>query len=197
MVLKRQTVWLLTMLSLIVVLSAYYLTMPNMQDQEALGEEEEPGNDLEMNMDDIDEEDVTFIEIEEVEDVLAEGDFFSDASSVNEMFDTIRLRRADSRARLMTEFMEVFHSDGAASEVQLEALDRREALETLGQKEENLEELLRAKGYDDALVIAEENMVQIYVKADELTNVETVEILNLSRDHLGIEEIRVGYQSEN
>ncbi|UTR09467.1 SpoIIIAH-like family protein [Evansella sp. LMS18] len=198
MVLKRQTVWLLTMLSLIVVLSVYYISMENMQPEEAMtGLHEEA--DSEGNSDSAGEfgpvdEDVTFIELEEVEDVLGESSLLT-GMAAEEVFNTIRLQRMDARERLSEEYVNVFLSDESDTEVQVQALDKYEELRTLSQKEEMLETLIRSKGYDDALVIVEENDVKIYVKADDLSKSEAAELNKMAYEQLGDKNVRVGFQS--
>ncbi|MDI4688552.1 hypothetical protein MKZ46_21545, partial [Pseudoalteromonas shioyasakiensis] len=43
--LKKQTVWLLTMFSLVVVLSVYYVTSPQLTEQVAFEQKEEANNE--------------------------------------------------------------------------------------------------------------------------------------------------------
>ncbi|MBU9712207.1 SpoIIIAH-like family protein [Evansella tamaricis] len=199
MVLKRQTVWLLTMLSLIVVLSVYYISMDRIDNQHALDgemeETEEQQGDLEELEDWFDSEDVTFIELDDVEDVLGDGSLTQ--LSVDEMFTQIRLQRQDSRGRMREGIVDVIASSESNPELQSQAFDQYSVLETLAQKEEMIETVLRSKGYEDALVIADESDVKIYVKADELSREQTVEIMSLAYDHLGDRRVRVGFQPGN
>ncbi|SDY56348.1 stage III sporulation protein AH [Evansella caseinilytica] len=204
MVLKRQTVWLLTMLSLIIVLSVYYISMDRM-DKQAMEEEAEghhgetadTGEDQEnQNLNLFDDDELTYIEIEEIDDIDDFSSLYSGVDSVSEMFDVIRLQRQDSRSKMREDYRAVIESVEATAEIKSEAFDKHENLYTLQQKEESLETLIKSKGYEDALVIAEDDTLKVYVKADELTKEETVEIMMLSYDHLGIEDIRVGFQSD-
>ena len=198
MVLKRQTVWLLTMLSLIVVLSVYYISMDG-QPQQAItdGEESDPEDNItgegDSNDDWLTDEELTFIELGEVEDVLGKGSVLSQISA-DEVFNTIRLQRLDARERLSEDYVNVFLSNDTATEVQIKALDKYEELRTMAQKEEMLETLIRSKGYEDALVIVEDD-VKIYVKADDLSKSQVVEIMTLSYEQLGDKAIRVGFQA--
>lgn len=196
MVLKRQTVWLLTMLSLIIVLSVYYISMDRMQDHQAfLPEDEQESEDegLEINSED---GDITLIELQEVEEVLGEGSFFS-GLSVHEMFSQIRLQRTDTQGRLRDDLMSVVASAEASPEAQVRALEQVENMYAMQQKEEMVENLLRSEGYEDALVIADEFEVKIYVKADELSKEEADKIMGIAHEHLGVATIRVGFQSNN
>ncbi|WP_096434711.1 SpoIIIAH-like family protein [Alteribacter populi] len=204
MVLKRQTVWLLTMLSLIIVLSVYYININN-QDFASLPEDLEDGEEVSSveteEDDEVDleeqlqnDENVTFIEIENAEDMMAESSEFGNINT-DEMFDTIRLQRQDARGKIREDYAEVVASADASADVQSEAYDGMESLHTMAQKEEMLETLIKAKGYEDALVITEEDQVRVYVKAEELSKEEAVQINNMAFEELGVTNIRVGYQS--
>ncbi|QKS70958.1 SpoIIIAH-like family protein [Paenalkalicoccus suaedae] len=170
MAMKRQTIWLFTMLSLAVVLSVYYLTGEQASfKQSALQEVEELEN----------------IQEEPTEEVFSPTE--------NDMFQSIRLQRQDTRGRLHDEFVSVIGEPETDSEAQVEALDKMEALQELSQKELTLETLLISKGYEDALVMTNDSQVNVYVKTDMLSKEQVAEINQLTFDHLGISSIRVGY----
>ncbi|WP_026689314.1 SpoIIIAH-like family protein [Alteribacter aurantiacus] len=198
MVLKRQTVWLLTMLSLIIVLSVYYINInnqdfagvPDVNEDQEVNASEDQDVDEELQ----DGEDVTFIEIEDAEDVNTESSLYG-SMTTEEMFDTIRLQRQDARGKMKENYVAVVASSDAGAEVQSEAFDGMNALEVMAQQEEVLETLIKAKGYEDALVITEEDQVRIYVKAEQLSKEEAVQINNMAYEELGVSNIRVGYQS--
>ncbi|WP_280768391.1 SpoIIIAH-like family protein [Salipaludibacillus daqingensis] len=198
MILKRQTVWLLTMLSLIIVLSVYYISMEQFGDPqsgEPEGEqeaEETAGLGEEIEFEWMDDEELTFIELEDAEEVI--GDSTISQVNVDQMFDTIRLQRQDSRGKLNEEYKSVIASTETEPEIQVEALEKIESLQIMSQQEEMIETMIRSKGYEDALVMADENQVNIYVKAADLSKEEAVELNQLAYEHIGIENIRVGYQ---
>lgn len=194
MILKRQTVWLLTMLSLIIVLSVYYISMEQIQDQQSANPEvEETSNLDDVEFEWLDDEELTFIELEDVEQVIGDNDLSSNVN-VEEMFDTIRLQRQDSRGKLNDEYKSVIASTETEPEIQVEALEKIESLQVMSQKEELIETMIRAKGYEDALVMTDENQVNIYVKTADLSKEQAVELNQLAYEHLQIENIRVGYQ---
>lgn len=193
MVLKRQTVWLLTMLSLIIVLSVYYITSPVPNDQLAyLGDEED--QTTEENADKMDD---SFMEFEEVtdEDIewLSDQEIISGFTN-DEVFTSIRLNRRTERDRMSEDYVAVIASVDASADVQSQAMDNIESLHALAQKEEMLETLIKTKGYEDVLVIAEGDEVKIIVKADELSKEEGVKIMLMAREQLNIEEIAVAFQ---
>ncbi|MCR6110499.1 SpoIIIAH-like family protein [Bacillus sp. A301a_S52] len=197
MILKRQTVWLLTMLSLIIVLSVYYISMDRVQEtQTAVTDIEETTNDEameeELEFEWVDGEDITFVELDDVEDVLGDAGL-SEQMNTDEMFDTIRLQRQDARGRLNEEYTNVIVSAETDPEIQVEALEKIENLQAMSQQEEMVETIIRSKGYEDALVMTEDNQVNIYVKSNELTTEQVTELNQLAYEHLGIESIRVGF----
>lgn len=194
MILKRQTVWLLTMLSLIIVLSVYYISMEQIQDQQSANPEvEETSNLDDVEFEWLDDEELTFIELEDADQVIGDSDLSSNVN-VEGMFDTIRLQRQDSRGKLNEEYKSVIASTETDPEIQVEALEKIESLQVMSQKEELIETMIRAKGYEDALVMTDENQVNIYVKTADLSKEQAVELNQLAYEHLQIENIRVGYQ---
>ncbi|MGJ9383286.1 SpoIIIAH-like family protein [Salipaludibacillus sp. CF4.18] len=204
MILKRQTVWLLTMLSLIIVLSVYYISMDRIENQQASIEEVEEVNSMEdMDLDKLTDEleiewlegdEETFIELEEAEDVI--GNVSGDMSAT-EMFDTIKLQRQDARSKLNEEYVSVIAAAETNPEIQVEAMEKVESLQKMSQQEEMVETIIRSQGYEDVLVMSDENQVNIYVRANELSKEEVVEINQLAYEHLGIETVRVGFQPGN
>ncbi|QOY36073.1 SpoIIIAH-like family protein [Anaerobacillus isosaccharinicus] len=190
MVLKRQTVWLLTMLSLIIVLSVYYITSPIQNDQLAfVGEEAQKGDN-----------DGTFVEFEEVTDETMESMFDDNiltSFTSDEVFNSIRLDRQITRDRLSEDYVAVIASVDASADLQSRALDNIESLRVLAQKEEMLETLIKTKGYEDVLVIADGDEVKIIVKANELSKEEAVRINLMAREQLGIDNIAVAFQPTN
>ncbi|WP_026674910.1 SpoIIIAH-like family protein [Alkalihalobacterium bogoriense] len=197
MVLKRQTVWLLTMLSLIIVLSAYYMTSPGESLDYAYMDEE---NAQEDNVDvtvNVDEEMELDMDMEVVYEDAAEGDEEAgmiSAISSDETFTSLRLDRQVSRDKLLESYTNVMTS-GASAEAIAEAVDKQEALLSMQQQEEMLETLVRTKGYEDVLVITKDDRVNVIVKADELSREEAVEILALAREQLGDKHVLVKHQA--
>ncbi|OIJ16035.1 hypothetical protein BKP35_03370 [Anaerobacillus arseniciselenatis] len=194
MVLKRQTVWLLTMLSLIIVLSVYYITSPIQTDLAYLDDDQK---------EETSEDDGTFVEFDEVTDADLESLFEDDidnilsGSSSDDTFTSIRLDRQVARDRLSEDYVAVIASADASPDVQSQAFDKNESLHVLAQKEEMLETLIKTEGYQDVLVIAEGNEVKVIVKADELSREEALKINLMAREQLGIDKIAVAFHPTN
>lgn len=187
MMLKKQTVWLLTMLSLMIVLSVYYMTSPN-------------------------EDQVAFIENNNTEDVdnnagseTMDGDIVvetnSDQQSVissltsDEMFTSIRMEILDERNRTREQLSNIVASSDVSTEEKNSAMEQMRALEAMSTKESILERTIQASAqYQDVLVRAEDNVVHVTVKANELSKTEANNIIQQVRDEFGEITVNVKFQ---
>ncbi|MDV2685143.1 SpoIIIAH-like family protein [Alkalihalophilus lindianensis] len=186
MVLKKQTVWLLTMLSLIVVLSAYYLMTPGqttvdvafVEDQEVSEGQQETG----------DSEDVVVNVVEEFETVDEAGeDIGTEVNSMSgsEFFATMRMELQENRDRMAEEYTKVRAASDVPADKVVEAHEKSMELLALSQQESMLETLIKTKGFNDVLVMSEGQEVKVIVQAEELTGAQTVEIMDMVTDQLG------------
>ncbi|MET3507585.1 SpoIIIAH-like family protein [Halalkalibacter oceani] len=201
MVLKKQTVWLLTMLSLIVVLSVYYVTSPDQipGDEVAYVGDEENGemtleqmpHDDQGSVVDMEEELAEAMEGESEEgeaagsEEEAASETLSNAAG-NDTFSTIRMDLQASRDRMAEELTQIVASADASALMKSEAHDKRMELQRLAQNEATLETLIKAKGYEDVLVMTEEDRVRVIVQTDELSRAEANEIYHMTFDQLGV-----------
>lgn len=186
MLLKKQTVWLLTMLSLVVVLSVYYMTSPEQRQQELAGTEEQ-------------EEAVTegqneTSEAEAGEEAEAEGDIVSSVAS-DEVFDALRLQLAEERSKIKEELTDIMASTDLPAEQRGDAIEKSQELDQVAQKEAVLETLIIAMGYDDALVRADGEQVRITVKSNEPSPTAANEIIQVVKTELGqMQAVAVEFQ---
>ncbi|MEC1719455.1 SpoIIIAH-like family protein [Schinkia azotoformans] len=186
MLLKKQTVWLLTMVSLVVVLSVFYITSPlQPSDEYALMPSEEKAKDQTKAS-----EEGVEVSIEE----MADGTVASSLSS-DDLFTALRMEIDDNRAKAKEELQAIVASSDVTAEKRSEALDKMENLQTFQAKEAILETMILAnENYADALVKAEENQVKVIVKAKELNSSSANEIMRLVRDELGPTKVAVEVQ---
>ncbi len=208
MTLKKQTIWLLTMLSLIIVLSVYYVQAPSVtpneevafvdqdEDELAADEKDEQG-DEELT----DEEQGLVTKIEEEFEKVGEQEGEEDGDHVitnvtpSDTFAALRMELQAARDRLAEQYTEIVASEEASASMKSEAYDNNLQLLRLAQDEATLETLIKAKGYEDALVMAEEDQVHVIVRADELTKAEANEILRMTLDRFGKDaNVAVSYQ---
>lgn len=157
MLLKKQTVWLLTMLSLVVVLSVYYITSP-----------EQKGNDM------------AAVEQKAKQQLADKGTAASKTSKNTDAknnktvvttvagdsaFEELRLQLEDQRSKQKAELEAEVASTDLPADKRSEAYDQMQKLSQTAQKEEILETLIKTMGYEDALVRADGDKVNITVKS--------------------------------
>lgn len=174
MLLKKQTVWLLTMLSLVVVLSVYYITAPeqNMTNTASVNEKTE-GNATK-NTDD--------------------SGVVSEVAS-DQVFEALRLDLEDKRNELKEQLIQITASTDLPPEQISKAYDQIKELDELETKETMLETLIKTKGYEDALVRADGNKVRVTVKSKKSSKAQANEIIQLVREEIGdLQKVVVEFQ---
>ena len=178
--LKKQTVWLLTMLSLMIVLSVYYIISPTSEDlafiDDGQAETEETSSTGEQESSDA-----------EVDNISNLGE--------DELFTSIRMEMQDDRSMKKDRLTEVIASATADTGEKEQAMKDIDVLEGLSTKEAILEEqIIGATEYEDVLVRSDNDKVHVHVKADELSNTEVANIMQMVRDEFGEITAEVNYQ---
>jgi len=193
MMLKKQTVWLLTMLSLVVVLSVYYVTTPDgMKDNVAFVNQD--GNKT-ANLEDgktANNDEGAKVKTEEADDETLTSSISSD-----DVFTALRMEIEDQRNRLREELNAIVASTSATAEQKSEALDKIQKLSTLAEKEAMLETLIKSKGYEDVLVRADEEQVRVIIKAKDRSTKAANEIMQLVYSEIReVRDVAVEFQPE-
>lgn len=186
MMLKKQTVWLLTMLSLIIVLSVYYITSPQQTptDMAYFEEQEETAQEEPANTNQSSSE----TESDDASPTNDSGASDAQVSSISsdELFTQLRLDIQDARSQRIEDWEAIVTSSDATAEMKSDAKEKMDDLRTLAQKESILETLLRKQyNYSDVLVNTMDNKVRIIVKADNLSAKQANEIVQEAHDQLG------------
>lgn len=197
MMLKKQTVWLLTMLSLVVVLSVYYITTPEETKQEVAltgaeaekGEEAEAGKDNEKEANADEKAGVT---VEEAED----GTVVS--VSNDDLFTAIRMKQEDIRNERKESLEDTIVSKDVSAAEKSAAKGEINAIEEAAGKEMLLETIIKSEGYDDALVRIDGQKVQVTVKAEKSSKTEANKIIQLvSSEMEDMKDVAVTLQPSN
>jgi stage III sporulation protein AH len=152
MLLKKQTVWLLTMLSLVVVLSVYYITSPEQKKNELAAVEQKAKDQLQQKG-------------TKTNTTTKSGKTVVSQVSGDEEFTALRLKLEEQRSELKAELNSVVASTDLPADERSKAMDQMQKLNETAQKEEILETLIRSMGYEDALVRADGNQVRVTVKS--------------------------------
>ncbi|CAM5556780.1 SpoIIIAH-like family protein [Bacillus sp. FSL M8-0256] len=204
--LKKQTVWLLTMLSLVVVLSVYYIMSPQgenavtVEDTKSKGTEEkkvetEKGTDKGADKKSTDKE--TNGKQEDIETSGEEGKAVSEQTD-DELFTTYRLELEDKRSKQREEYNEIVSSDDATAQEKSEAYDQMTALSEAEGTERQLETLIKTKGYKDALVSAEGDKVSITVRSDKKSKSQAADIIDMvTKEMRGLDNVAVTFEPTN
>ncbi|HET7579732.1 MAG TPA: SpoIIIAH-like family protein [Bacillales bacterium] len=179
--LKKQTVWLLTMLSLIIVLSVYYMTSPT------------PPSSNQMAVSDHQQKDQKKSDTKKKETSKADQQQASEQASAAQGNETVttnitgaatfaaaKMKKMDARSQKEDQLRLTIASDSASAKDKAQARDQLEQLNHLSSKEQMLESLIVAKGFGhDALVNVNGDQIRIYVEANSLSNKQAAQILDL------------------
>ncbi|ADV93180.1 MULTISPECIES: stage III sporulation ratchet engulfment protein SpoIIIAH [Bacillus] len=198
--LKKQTVWLLTMLSLVVVLSVYYIMSPEsknaveMQSEKSASDSGEVATEKAPAKQDKKEKSGTETEkgkedgTKGTKDSSADKETSAEASEKgtvvtetadDDLFTTYRLDLEDARSKEREELNAIVSSDDATAKEKSEAYDKMTALSEVEGTEKQLETLIKTQGYEDALVNAEGDKINITVKSDKHSKSKATAIIDL------------------
>lgn len=170
MLLKKQTVWLLTMLSLVVVLSVYYITSPESQLNEFAATEEDnkaKSNDAEETAKD------------------SKGESTVTTTDSEAVFEQMRLDLMEQRDKMKEELVTIQGSKDKTAEEKNEATEKINELQEMTDNEKIMESLIKAENYEDVLVqTADDGTVKVTVKAEELSADAANEIVQLVRKNM-------------
>jgi stage III sporulation protein AH len=205
MLLKKQTVWLLTMLSLVVVLSVYYITSPEAPQENMVLVEDEKNKEENGTLAEKQPAQQPTEQKESTKDVDTKGKQEGSAQSEkdsavissvesDEMFTALRLEIDDERNRLREELQNIVASNDVTAQEKSKAMDKMQELADVAAKEAVIETLIKSKGYEDALVRADGGEVRITVKAKKHSRAQANEIIQLVRGELGSKQVAVEFE---
>jgi len=214
-VLKKQTVWLLTMLSLVVVLSVYYVTTPDKMNtaSPATGEkigQEKQGTDKavtneapketpkkENTSKETTNKETTNKETDKKENTKKETSKKEGNVSVqssDENFTALRMQMEDQRSEAKAKLQEVMNSSKSSATEKSKAKDNFDAITTMETKQELLETVIKSQGgYPDALVRADGTDIRVTVKAAKHSQKEANKIIQLVRSEGGSKDVGVKF----
>ncbi|PFL34116.1 SpoIIIAH-like family protein [Bacillus cereus] len=208
--LKKQTVWLLTMLSLVVVLSVYYVTTPDKMNtaSPATGEkigQEKQGTDKAVTNEAPKEtpkkentsKETTNKETDKKENAKKETSKKEGNVSVqssDENFTALRMQMEDQRSEQKAKLQEVMSSTKASATEKNKAKENFDAITTMETKQELLETVIKSQGgYPDALVRADGTDIRVTVKAAKHSQKEANKIIQLVRSEGGPKDVGVKF----
>jgi stage III sporulation protein AH len=180
---NRQTMWLVMMLSLMVVLSAYYIVSG--PEQTAVKHIDEMGT--------VKNEQVQ-VDIQ-TKDQPATAE--QELNESNDYFVSYHMQRNATREKLLESYYQVLMNPSATKQQLEEANAKIESMNKLDKAETTLEEQIREAGYRDVVVMQENGQVNIIVQSKNLSRKQAVDIINLAQRQLQVaaNQITVAYKA--
>jgi len=178
--LKKQTVWLLTMLSLMVVLSAYYiLSKPD----EELSFDDSTVN----NLDVLNNDESTFGA--EVTNITNKGH--------DEWFAMLRMEVQNERSMSKERYNNVVKSSSTSTDEKNEALNKIQEIDQVTTKETILQEriLAASEEYEDVLVRYNNDKLHVHIRTSDLSVQEANHIMQLAYSEFGDIPVEVDFNS--
>ncbi|WP_096153471.1 MULTISPECIES: SpoIIIAH-like family protein [Bacillus] len=197
MLLKKQTVWLLTMLSLVFVLGVYYVFSPQDANQVAMdnepkqGAEQPSGENVVTNP--------TDEEADEDSDTTT-GGTVSFETDRDETFMKLRLDLENLRSKAKENLEAVVANASLPADEINRAWEQFHELNAVEQKEKVLEQAIKARGFNDALVLVDGEKIRVTLKSEEKSPKLANEVLHLVRQeftNLRNENIHIEFQTAN
>lgn len=196
MLLKKQTVWLLTMLSLVVVLSVYYLTSPEKTEETATTEQQLNNNENENaavmdDKSDSESEPATESDTKDESQTDSSADPKTDSNeatvkitSGDEEFEALRIQIDEERSKLNEELTNKVGNTNLSTDEINKAYEAMEQLSEAKVEENILEGMIVSMNYDAALVRVDGNDVKVTVKAEDHSPADANKIIRLVRGEI-------------
>ncbi|WP_168119245.1 SpoIIIAH-like family protein [Paenibacillus sp. HB172176] len=179
---KRQTIWLVSMLSLMVVLSAYYLFTQDLNDPDQLSGNVQPGqdvtevadNDNQVVVDEVDAKDGEAISVlnQQILDKLKKEGFASGG-----LFSELLAKRDQQYADAENKIMATIADVSTDTEASTAAAAEYDALQDNYSKITNLEEQLM-QTYEIALIDKSNDNYKVVVTSDSLEKKDAASIID-------------------
>lgn len=109
----------------------------------------------------------------------------------NNYFIEYRLSRDKMRGNLVERLKEIVEDEKSSSEMITKAQNEIIRLGNLSEKELYIEGLVKAKGFEEALVFLKEDGVKVVVSTDELTEQDVVKILEIVKSETNFDSANI------
>ncbi len=182
---SKQTVWVLTMVTVMVVLSAYYLLSDPLISKNAF----ENGGDKTDNV-------VTELNTDEISSKLdtsnvVDVELSSDLNKNGDLILGLKMERTNSRQKQIDQLYTMLNNSNLSEEGIATIQDKIDQLQTVDESEFVLEKLIMADGYNDAAVLSNDKNADVMIQASNLSNAEAVKIIKMVSERLEIPAINV------
>ena len=192
---KKQTIWLLTMLSLVVVLSVYYVTTPdNLKTTSFMNMNNSTNTDsLDSTPKDTKKTDSNTDSKTNTSKQNGK-ETASQENSTSEVFLKQRMEQEDQRSQLIDEYKATVDSATASAQEKSEAFTNMNELQKLTALESDVETMIKEAGYKDALVRSDKDEVKVDVTSAKPSRKAANDIIQMTRSVLGEKLVVVKFQ---
>jgi len=203
MILRKQTIWLLTMLAVMVVLSGYYLAkgpqeqIPTSGQQQAVQKQEQiSGVVVESNQVDHapDAKPVDGKSGQPVAQANPSPATMPLPETTSEVFQGYKMKREAQFQQQKDEQLAIMGNPDSSPQAVAEAKAKFEELSTQDSATTTVEEMLKASGYQDAVVFMQNEKVTVIVQKNELSEREAVEIIAHVKEQMNVPATHVTVQ---
>ncbi|MFF3022801.1 SpoIIIAH-like family protein [Gottfriedia sp. NPDC057948] len=202
---KKQTIWLLTMLSLVVVLSVYYVTTPdnlkttsfmNMNNSTNTDSLDSTPKDTKKTDSKTDTSKQNSDTSKQNSDTSKQNDkeTASKENSTSEVFLKQRMEQEDQRSQLIDEYKSTVDSATASAKEKSDAFTNMNELQKLTALESDVETMIKEAGYKDALVRSDKDEVKVDVTSAKPSRKAANDIIQMTRSVLGEKLVVVKFQ---
>lgn len=175
---KKKAVWFLTLLSLVAVISVYYLSNPVT-----------PFNGLAIFSDSLKDT--------QISDIASKTGKTTTVTTESHLFEEMRMELQNKRSELKETLTQKIASSQYTAEEKNDAFNKIDAITKDESNEAMLEMLIKTLGYSDAFVRAEDNQIRVTVQANELSKTKANEIIYVVKKEMNeTGKVVVDFQSE-
>ncbi|MBK3494031.1 SpoIIIAH-like family protein [Viridibacillus sp. YIM B01967] len=177
---KKRAVWFLTLLSLVTVISVYYLMNPT-----------PPFNGLAIFSDDT-------LKDTAIDDIAKSTGKKTTVTAQSDLFEEMRMELLNERSQLRKTLTQKVASEQYTAEEKNEAFNEMDGIIKKESNEAMLEMLIKTLGYSDAFVRAEDDRIRVTVQSKELSKSKAAEIVYTVKKELkNSGDVMVDYKSES
>ncbi|WP_312108773.1 SpoIIIAH-like family protein [Brevibacillus reuszeri] len=217
MILRKQTVWLLTMLAVMVVLSGYYLVkgpadqVPTSGNQQAVQKQEQISGvvveskqveqapqatpvDAKNNKQEATAQPANTPATPDLSKQTAGNAVLPVADTTSEIFQGYKMKREAQVQQQKDEQLAIMSNADSTPQAVAEAKAKYEELSSQDNATMTVEEMLKASGYQDAVVFVQDDKVTVIVQKDKLSANEAVEIIAHVKQHLNVPATNINVQ---
>lgn len=192
MVLKRKEI-LIGVLIVLIGVAGYinwnYAKLPEQQTQTATAgktDQIDEAANTQPNEDEFEDEHSAPLQEDEQARKMGEAQYVSSSSASAGYFAEARMNRESSRSKSIEMLNSIVNNSNSDADSKKQAQDEIMKLAAITDKETTAENLIRAKGFEDAVVYLSDNMVNVTVKSDSLSSSDMAKIQEITTSQTGI-----------